>query len=146
MKLDVYQIRGDYKEADNAHRALALKGSKNFKPEMLGVFRKVCQVEVQDLGPDAVESPLEFVFQVLNAGDEALFQQHVSGYNIIGQVVNGVDQRRRDMHSLSVGDIVVYAGEAFMVDPRGFTWLKTSVESPVMCLIEDGFIERRETA
>jgi len=132
-ELDVYQIRGDYEEADEAHRALALGGSKNFKASMLGVFRKVCQVEVQDLGPDAVKNPLEFVYRVLNCEDEDLFEKHVSGYNIIGQVENGVDKRRRDMHSLSVGDIVIYRSEAFMVDPQGFT-----------CL--GGFIERRETA
>tara|TARA_Y100000004_G_scaffold164520_1_gene194697 strand:- start:272 stop:661 length:390 start_codon:yes stop_codon:yes gene_type:complete len=119
MKLDVYQIRGDYEEADNAYRALALKGSKNFEPEMLGVFRKVCTVDM-GMGTD---TPLEFVFQILNSGDEDLFQKHVSGYNVIGQVVNGVDQRRRDMHSLSVGDIVVYRGRPYMCDPQGFTFL-----------------------
>jgi hypothetical protein len=135
MKLDVYQIRGDYQEADDAYRALALKGSENFEPEMLGVFRRVCTVDTFDELPRLAGPCLEFVWRVLNAGweGEQVFNKHVSGYNIIGQVENGIDNRRRDMHSLSVGDIVVFEGDAYMCDPIGFK-----------CL--GGFIEQREIA
>ena len=109
----VYQIRQDNERSDQAYRALALKGSQGYEQKMDECFDQVCVV--------SKASGLNFVFEVLNCGDDDLFDDHVSGYTM-------TSGGYRNMHSLSVGDIVSDGQESWMVDPVGFTKINFSKE------------------
>ena len=113
----------------NTHMEVMHRGSKSFTPEMIEHYTKVCEVA------DFQGSDLEEVFKVLNgyyfdedADKDEWFDAFVSGFKMKtvtrkdGEVVTF-----RDMHSLSVGDIVedTSTGEFHMVDGMGFKQIET---------------------
>jgi len=111
----------------NTHMEVMHKGSEGYKPEMFEHYTQVCEVA------DFQDSTLEDVFKVLNGyyfddetGKDEWDEALVSGYTMKtitrkdGEVVTF-----RDMHSLSVGDIVEYNGEFHMVDGMGFKQIET---------------------
>jgi len=92
----------------------------NFKSEFFSHYTKVCEVDGRFCGltqGDSVDYTVTSkneVFSILNqyylnedTGEDIVFEKHVSGYNMKtitrkdGEVVT-----YRDMHSLSVGDII----------------------------------------
>ena len=115
----------------NTHMEVMHKGSKGYKPEMFAHYTTVCKVA--DFVTES--NKLEEVFKVLNgyyfdedAGTDLVFEEFVSGFQMRtitrkdGEVVTF-----RDMHSLSVGDIVedTSTGEFHMVDGVGFKQVET---------------------
>ena len=111
----------------NTHMEVMHKGSEGYKPEMFEHYTQVCEVA------DFHGSTLETVFKVLNGyyyndetGEDEWDEALVSGYTMKtitrkdGEVVTF-----RDMHSLSVGDIVEHNGEFHMVDGMGFKQIET---------------------
>jgi len=115
----------------NTHMEVMHRGSKSFTPEMIEHYTKVCEVA------DFQGSDLEEVFKVLNgyyfdedADKDEWFDAFVSGFKMKtvtrkdGEVVT-----YRDMHSLSVGDIVedTSTGEFHMVDGMGFKQVQTKI-------------------
>ena len=87
-----------YPEVD-AHLAVTLKGSKNWKPEFFKSYKRVAEIsnEVQQL---------EDVFRIMNVGDK----DKVKPFG--------------KYHSLSIGDILKKDGKYYMVDPFGFNEVK----------------------
>ena len=115
----------------NTHMEVMHKGSKGYKPEMFEHYTQVCEVA------DFQGSTLEEVFKVLNGyyfdeetGKDEWDEAFVSGFQMRtitrkdGEVVTF-----RDMHSLSVGDIVedTSTGEFHMVDGMGFKQIETKI-------------------
>ena len=109
------------------------KGSKGYTPEMFAHYTKVC--EVANFEPS--DQILEEVFKILNGyyfdeetETDETFDAFVSGFKMKtvtrkdGEVVT-----YRDMHSLSVGDIVedTSTGEFHMVDGMGFKQIQTKI-------------------
>jgi hypothetical protein len=116
----------------NTHMEVMHKGSKGYKPEMFAHYTTVCKVA--DFVTES--NKLEEVFKVLNgyyfdedAGTDLVFEEFVSGFQMRtitrkdGEVVTF-----RDMHSLSVGDIVedTYTGKFHIVDGMGFKEVETN--------------------
>jgi hypothetical protein len=116
----------------NTHMEVMHKGSKGFTTDMFEHYTKVCEVANFE-GP--VNSELEEVFKILNGyyfdeetETDETFDAFVSGFKMKtvtrkdGEVVT-----YRDMHSLSVGDIVedTSTGEFHMVDGMGFKQVET---------------------
>ena len=114
----------------NTHMEVMHKGSKGYKPEMFAHYTTVCKVA--DFVTES--NKLEEVFKVLNgyyfdedAGTDLVFEEFVSGFQMRtitrkdGEVVTF-----RDMHSLSVGDIVEYQGKFHIVDGMGFKQIETN--------------------
>ena len=116
----------------NTHMEVMHKGSKGYKPEMFAHYTTVCKVA--DFVTES--NQLEEVFKVLNgyyfdedAGTDLVFEEFVSGFKMRtitrkdGEVVTF-----RDMHSLSVGDIVedTYTGKFHIVDGMGFKEVETN--------------------
>ena len=117
----------------NTHMEVMHKGSKGYTPEMFAHYTKVCEVANFE-GP--VNSELEEVFKILNGyyfdeetETDETFDAFVSGFKMKtvtrkdGEVVTF-----RDMHSLSVGDIVedTSTGEFHIVDGMGFKQIQTT--------------------
>ena len=118
----------------NTHMEVMHKGSKGFTTDMFEHYTKVCEVANFE-GP--VNSELEEVFKILNGyyfdeetETDETFDAFVSGFKMKtvtrkdGEVVT-----YRDMHSLSVGDIVedTSTGEFHMVDGMGFTQIQNKL-------------------
>jgi hypothetical protein len=118
----------------NTHMEVMHKGSKGFTTDMFEHYTKVCEVANFE-GP--VNSELEEVFKILNGyyfdeetETDETFDAFVSGFKMKtvtrkdGEVVT-----YRDMHSLSVGDIVedTSTGEFHMVDGMGFKQIQTKI-------------------
>ena len=114
----------------NTHMEVMHKGSKGYKPEMFAHYTTVCKVA--DFVTES--NKLEEVFKVLNgyyfdedAGTDLVFEEFVSGFQMRtitrkdGEVVTF-----RDMHSLSVGDIVEHNGSFHIVDKWGFKEVETN--------------------
>ena len=116
----------------NAHMEVMHKGSEGFTTDMFEHYTKVCEVANFE-GP--VNSELEEVFKILNGyyynedtDTDETFDAFVSGFTMktvtrkSGEVVTF-----RDMHSLSVGDIVedTSTGEFSIVDGMGFAQIQT---------------------
>jgi len=116
----------------NAHMEVMHKGSKGFTTDMFEHYTKVCEVANFE-GP--VNSELEEVFKILNGyyfnedtDTDETFDAFVTGFTMKtvtrkdGEVVTF-----RDMHSLSVGDIVedTSTGEFSIVDGMGFAQIQT---------------------
>jgi len=117
----------------NTHMEVMHKGSKGFTTDMFEHYTKVCEVANFE-GP--VNSELEEVFKILNGyyfdeetETDETFDAFVSGFKMKtvtrkdGEVVT-----YRDMHSLSVGDIVedTSTGEFHIVDGMGFKEVETN--------------------
>ena len=115
----------------NTHMEVMHRGSKSFTPEMIEHYTKVCEVA------DFQGSTLEEVFKVLNGyyfdeetGKDETFDVLVSGFKMKTVTrKNGEVVTYRDMHSLSVGDIVedTSTGEFHMVDGMGFKQIQTKI-------------------
>ena len=115
----------------NTHMEVMHRGSKSFTPEMIEHYTKVCEVA------DFQGSTLEEVFKVLNGyyfdeetGKDETFDVLVSGFKMKTVTrKNGEVVTYRDMHSLSVGDIVedTSTGEFHMVDGMGFKQIQTII-------------------
>ena len=89
-----------------------------FLPEYFAEYTKVCEVDGRYNGlangdMDYTIKSKNEVFAVLNqqyldedTGEDLVFESHVSGYNMKSFVREGKTIEYRDMHSLSVGDII----------------------------------------
>ena len=116
MQYDIYQAKSEALE-EAGGRAFA--GAKYFKPELFGLYRKVCEVDgrycgLSDGDRDYTVTNKDEVFAILNGSyydedkeEDVVFDSHVSGYKM--KTVTRKDGETityRDMHSLSVGDII----------------------------------------
>ena len=118
----------------NTHMEVMHKGSKGFTTDMFEHYTKVCEVANFE-GP--VNSELEEVFKILNGyyfdeetETDETFDAFVSGFKMRTITrKNGEVVTFRDMHSLSVGDIVedTSTGEFHMVDGMGFNQIQTKI-------------------
>ena len=108
-------------------------GAKGYKPEMFEHYTKVCEVAGMQ------ERDLETVFKILNgfyfdedAGTDLVFEEFVSGFKMRTFLNKKTKEVRevRDMHSLSVGDIIedTETGKFHMVDGFGFSELTLEKE------------------
>ena len=115
----------------NTNMEVTMRGSKGYTPEMFAHYSKVCEVA----NFETEGSKLEEVFKILNGyyfdedtDTDETFDAFVSGFKMKtvtrkdGEVVT-----YRDMHSLSVGDIVedTSTGEFHIVDGMGFKQIET---------------------
>ena len=115
----------------NTNMEVTMRGSKGYTPEMFAHYSKVCEVA----NFETEGSKLEEVFKILNGyyfdeetEKDETFDAFVSGFKMKtvtrkdGEVVT-----YRDMHSLSVGDIVedTSTGEFHIVDGMGFKQVET---------------------
>ena len=115
----------------NTNMEVTMRGSKGYTPEMFAHYSKVCEVA----NFETEGSKLEEVFKILNGyyfdedtDTDETFDAFVSGFKMKtvtrkdGEVVT-----YRDMHSLSVGDIVedTSTGEFHIVDGMGFKQVET---------------------
>ena len=115
----------------NTNMEVTMRGSKGYTPEMFAHYSKVCEVA----NFETEGSKLEEVFKILNGyyfdeetEKDETFDAFVSGFKMKtvtrkdGEVVT-----YRDMHSLSVGDIVedTSTGEFHIVDGMGFKQIET---------------------
>ena len=99
-----------------AHMAV-MRGAEYFTGDMFEHYTNVCNVAKQG-GLVSGDEPfvldnLEEVFKTLNGyyfdedtGEDVVFDNHVSGYKMKTFERDGKTHEYRDMHSLSVGDIV----------------------------------------
>jgi len=91
----------------------------NFKTEYFSHYTKVCEVDGRFCGlkqGDSVDYTVTSkneVFSILNqcyldedTGEDIVFDNHVSGYTMKSFVRDGKTIEYRNMHSLSVGDII----------------------------------------
>jgi len=118
MQYDIYQVKDKSKEAREAGHELFF-GVKFFKPENFGFFQKVCSIDGRYNGlvngdMDYTIKSKDEVFAILNqqyldedTGEDAVFDAHVSGFEM--KTITRKDGEQvtyRNMHSLSVGDII----------------------------------------
>ena len=118
MQYDIYQVKDRDDEAMEAGHQM-FRGSKHFKPENFGFFQKVCSVDGRYCGlvngdMDYTIKSKDEVFAILNqqyldedTGEDAVFENHVSGFEM--KTITRKDGEQvtfRNMHSLSVGDII----------------------------------------
>ena len=116
----------------HARMECSFDGSKRFLPEMFEHYTQVCEVA------DFQGSNLEEVFKILNgyyfdedANKDEWFDAFVTGFQMRTITrKNGDVVTFRDMHSLSVGDIVedTVTGTFHMVDGMGFSEINLSKE------------------
>ena len=104
-----------------AHMAV-MRGAEGFTGDMFEHYTNVCNVAKQG-GLVSGDEPfvldnLEEVFKTLNGyyfdedtGEDVVFDNHVSGYKMKTFERDGKTHEYRDMHSLSVGDIVAEIGD-----------------------------------
>ena len=108
-------------------------GSAGFRSDMFEHYTKVCEVAGMQ------ERDLETVFKILNgfyfdedAGTDLVFEEFVSGFKMRTFLNKKTKEVRevRDMHSLSVGDIIedTETGKFHMVDGFGFSELTLEKE------------------
>ena len=86
-----------------------MRGAEGFEGEMFNHYTQVCEVATFN----TEGNHLEEVFKILNGywyddetGEDTVFDEFVSGYKIKTFERDGKVHEYRDMHSLSVGDIV----------------------------------------
>ena len=117
----------------HARMETSFDGAKGYKPEMFEHYTKVCEVAGMQ------ERDLETVFKILNgfyfdedAGTDLVFEEFVSGFKMRTFLNKKTKEVRevRDMHSLSVGDIIedTETGKFHMVDGFGFSELTLEKE------------------
>jgi hypothetical protein len=114
----------------HARMECSFDGSKRFLPEMFEHYTQVCEVA------DFQGSNLEEVFKILNgyyfdedANKDEWFDAFVTGFQMRTITrKNGDVVTFRDMHSLSVGDIVedTSTGKFHMVDGMGFSQIEVN--------------------
>ena len=108
-------------------------GSEGFRSDMFEHYTQVCTVAGMQ------ERDLETVFKILNgfyfdedAGTDLVFEEFVSGFKMRTFLNKKTKEVRevRDMHSLSVGDIIedTETGKFHMVDGFGFSELTLEKE------------------
>jgi len=110
----------------NAHLETQHRGSEGFTTGMFEHYTKVCEVAGFE------HRNLEIVFKILNGfyfdeetGTDSIFEEFVSGFKMktfLNKKTKEVTELR-DMHSLSVGDIIedTVTGTFHMVDGCGFS-------------------------
>ena len=119
----------------NANMEVTMRGAKGYTPEMFAHYSKVCEVA----NFETEGSKLEEVFKILNgyyADDEGMtdetFDEFVSGFKMKTYLNKRTKEVRevRDMHSLSVGDIIedTIAGTFHIVDGCGFSEINVRQE------------------
>jgi len=114
--ITVYQFKLDREnpspEMLNAYREITCFGSESWKYSYFTeYFRKVCVVETTDL---------DECFHIMNRWSPA-DEERVSEFGWVeGYRTDGSYYKLRDLHSLSVGDIIERDGKFFMVEPAGF--------------------------
>lgn len=123
----------------SSDRECLFQGFKHWDESKASKYRQVCTVDffagnIIDGGDYYIDS-LDEVFAVLNgACSERVYDTHVKGYGIVEGVrkSDGVEYCFRDMHSLSVGDVIVDStgpvDKAFLVDSYGFKEIEFNVE------------------
>jgi len=118
MQYDIYQVQDKSKEARAAGHEMFF-GSEHFKPENFKFFDRVCSVDGRYNGLangdiDFTVKSKDEVFAILNqryldedTGEDLVFDAHVSGF--VMKTITRKDGEQvtfRNMHSLSVGDII----------------------------------------
>ena len=132
-----------------------LNDSIDFKDTDFQHYTKVCEVKkdagLTKDGESWKVDHVETVFSLLNGSfyneeteKDVVFDAHVSGYKTKERIVNGETITLRDMHSLSVGDIVedVERGRFYIVANFGFE----DVSSQVWDYLVVKFCEEREAS
>ena len=114
--ITVYQFKLDRDaptdEMMNAYREITCFGSESWKYSYFTeYFSKVCVVDT---------TSLEDCFHIMNRWSPE-DEERVSEFGWIeGYRTDGSYYKLRDLHSLSVGDIIERDGKFFMVEPAGF--------------------------
>ena len=114
--ITVYQFKLDREtpspEMMNAYREITCFGSESWDYSYFTeYFSKVCVVDTTDL---------EDCFHIMNRWSPE-DEERVSEFGWIeGYRPDGSYYKLRDLHSLSVGDIIERDGKFFMVEPAGF--------------------------
>jgi hypothetical protein len=114
--ITVYQFKLDREtpspEMMNAYREITCFGSESWDYSYFAeYFSKVCVVDTTDL---------EDCFHIMNRWSPE-DEERVSEFGWIeGYRPDGSYYKLRDLHSLSVGDIIEREGKFFMVEPAGF--------------------------
>jgi hypothetical protein len=114
--ITVYQFKLDREtpssEMMNAYREITCFGSESWDYSYFTeYFSKVCVVDTTDL---------EDCFHIMNRWSPE-DEERVSEFGWIeGYRPDGSYYKLRDLHSLSVGDIIEREGKFFMVEPAGF--------------------------
>jgi hypothetical protein len=114
--ITVYQFKLDRdnpsSEMMNAYREITCFGSQSWDYSYFTeYFSKVCVVDTTDL---------EDCFHIMNRWSPE-DEERVSEFGWIeGYRPDGSYYKLRDLHSLSVGDIIERDGKFFMVEPAGF--------------------------
>jgi len=114
--ITVYQFKLDRdnpsSEMMNAYREITCFGSESMQDAFFTeYFSKVCVVDTDDL---------EECFHIMNRWSPE-DEERVSEFGWIeGYRTDGSYYKLRDLHSLSVGDIIERDGKFFMVEPAGF--------------------------
>ena len=114
-------LGGEEKYPEYRAKMATMRGAEGFEGEMFNSYTHVCSVKkeaglvsgTRSLDPFVVDD-LEEVFSVLNGAyynedeeEDLVFDAHVSDYKMKTVTrKNGEEVTFRDMHSLSVGDIV----------------------------------------
>lgn len=129
----------------------------NFKAEFFSHYTKVCEVDgryngLSDGDIDYTVKSKNEVFAILNQQyldedtmEDVVFDSHVSGYTMKSFVRDGKTIEYRNMHSLSVGDIIAEVPQVgyevmevadivpqtryFLVESYGFTDITAIIES-----------------
>ena len=117
----------------NARLETSHRGSEGFTSNMFDHYTKVCEVAGME------KRDLETVFKILNGfyfdeetGTDSIFEEFVSGFKMktfLNKKTKEVTELR-DMHSLSVGDIIedTVTGTFHMVDGMGFSEINLEKE------------------
>ena len=114
--ITVYQFKLDREnpspEMMNAYREITCFGSESWDYSYFTeYFSKVCVVDT---------TSLEDCFHIMNRWSPE-DEERVSEFGWIeGYRTDGSYYKLRDLHSLSVGDIIERDGKFFMVEPAGF--------------------------
>jgi len=141
----------------SSDRECLFQGAKHWDVSKSDKYRQVCSVNffggLQLDGGDFYVDNMDEVFTVLNGaygndetGEDVVFEHHVTGFGIVEGVreSDGYEYCFRDMHSLSVGDIIVDHvnddGKAFIVDSFGFKEIQFTGKT------EERFVPKYEVA
>ena len=135
----------NYKIFQSDDRECLFVGAKHWDVSKSKHYKQVCTVDgfggLQMDGGNWYVDDMEEVFRILNGyyideetGHDEVFDVHVSGYRIVeGTRKDGTEYKFRDMHSLSVGDIIVDDSpegdsKAYIVDSFGFKQIEFEFE------------------
>ena len=141
----------------SSDRECLFQGAKHWDVSKSDNYRQVCSVNffggLQESGCECYIEGLDDVFALLNGqwaddetGEDVVYDSHVTGYGIVEGVrkSDGVEYCFRDMHSLSVGDIIVdhmnNDQKAYIVDNFGFKEIEFTSKT------EERFVPKYEVA